>query len=49
MQIIDMTNILAKDNILTGISADTRVIMSIWNGDYDIYSEPRWIIPKEKF
>lgn len=57
MQIIDLTNSLAKKNILTGRSAlafrnfgcssDPRVIMHVYNGKEDIYSEPRWFIPAE--
>lgn len=57
MEIIDLTNCLSKHNILTGRSAlsyrnfgcssDPRVIMSVYDGDKDIYFEPRWLIPKE--
>lgn len=55
--LIDLTDCLSKNNILTGRSAlayrdfgcssDPRVIMTIYNGKGDIYSEPRWLIPKD--
>ena len=55
--LIDLTDCLSKNNILTGRSAlayrdfgcssDPRVIMTIYNVKEDIYSEPRWLIPKD--